>query len=67
MDEVLTMPSAEDAAQFKLTLSECITEIDRLRELMRQDDVEIARSQARTRALLTEIDEIMRPTERRAA
>jgi len=67
MDEALTMPSAEDAAQLQRTLSDCIAEIDRLRELMRRDDIEIARSQARTRAIMAEIDEIMKPTERKAA
>jgi len=68
MDEALTMnPSAEDAAQLQLILSQCIAEIDRLRELMRRDDIEIARSQARTRAIMAEIDEIMKPTERKAA
>lgn len=67
MDEALTMPSAEDAAQLQKTLSECIAEIDRLRELMRRDDIEIARSQARTRAIMAEIDEIMKPAERKAA
>lgn len=67
MDEALTMPNAEDAAQLQKTLSECIAEIDRLRELMRRDDIEIARSQARTRAIMAEIDEIMKPTERKAA
>lgn len=67
MDEVLTMPNAEDAAQLQRTLTECIAEIDRLRELMRRDDIEIARSQARTRAIMAEIDEIMKPTERKAA
>lgn len=67
MDEVMTMPSAEDAAQLKVTLSQCITEIDRLRELMRQDDIEIDRSRTRTRALLREIDEIMKPPGRKAA
>ncbi len=68
MDEALTMnPSAEDAAQLQVILSECITEIDRLRELMRRDDIEIARSKARTRAIMAEIDEIMKPTERKVA
>jgi hypothetical protein len=66
MDDVLTMPSAEDAAQLQKTLSECITEIDRLRELMRRDDVEIARSQARTRALLAEIKAMRTPVEKAA-
>ena len=67
MDEVLTMPSAEDAALLKVTLSQCITEIDRLRELMHQDDIKIDRSRTRTRVLLREIDEIMKPPERKAA
>ena len=67
MDNVLTMPSTEDAAQLQETLSECIAEIDRLRELMRRDDIEIARSQARTRAVLAEIKAMRTPAERKAA
>ena len=67
MDEVLTMPSVEDAAQLQKTLTECIAEIDRLREIMSRDDVEIARSQARTRALLAEIKAMRTPPERKAA
>ena len=59
MDDVLTIPSVEDAAQLKLTLTQCIAEVDHLQELMRQDDIWIARSQARTRALMAEIDEMM--------
>ena len=51
MDEVLTMPSAEDAAQLQVILSQCITEIDRLREIMCQDDIEIARMTLRSRGL----------------
>jgi len=64
VDEALTMPSAEDAAQLQLILPQCITEIDRLREIMRRDDVEIARSQARTRALLAEITAMQPPLEK---
>ena len=68
MDEVLTMnPSPEDAAQLKLTLSQCITEIDRLREIMSRDDIQIARAQARTRALLAEIKAMRDADERKAA
>ncbi len=68
MDEVLSMnPSAEDAAQLKLTLTQCIAEIDRLRELMRQDDMVIARSQARTWALIAEMKAMREPTGRKAA
>ncbi len=67
MQDVLTMPSAKEAAQLKATLSECITEIDRLRELMRLDDIEIAHSRARTWEMLAEIDEIMKPVERKAS
>ncbi len=68
MDEVLAInPSAEDVAQLQLILSQCITEIDRLREIMSQDDIEIARSQARTRALLAEMKSMRTPTERKAA
>ena len=66
MDEVLTMPSVEDAAQLQKTLTECIAEIDRLRELMRRDDIEIARSQARTRALIAEIKGMRTSAEHKA-
>ncbi len=68
MDEALTMnPSAEDAAQLQVILSECITEIDRLREMMSRDDVEIARSQTRTRALLAEIKAMRTAPKQKAA
>ena len=67
MDDVLTMPSAEDAAQLQRTLTQCITEIDRLRELMQQDDVRIERSQVRTRALLAEIKAARTSADRKAA
>lgn len=67
MDEALTMNlSVEDAAQLQRTLSQCLTEIDRLREQMSHDDVAINRSQARTRALLAEIQAMRNPTERKA-
>jgi len=66
MDDVLTMPSAEDAAQLKLTLSQCITEIDRLRELMRRDDIEIERSRARTWEILAEIKAMRTSADHRA-
>ncbi len=67
MDELLTMPSAEDAAYLKQTLSECIAEIDRLREQMRRDDIEIARSQARTWELLAEIKAMRTSAKQKAA
>jgi|GEM_PF-1324755 len=56
MDEMLMMPTAEEAAQLQLTLSQCIMEIDELREMMSRDDIEIARSQARSRVLMAEIN-----------
>ncbi len=66
MQDVLAMPSAKEAEQLKATLSECITEIDRLREIMRRDDIEIARSQVRTRELLAEIKAMRTSPERKA-
>lgn len=55
------------AEQFKAALLECITEIDRLRKIMRQDDIRIEQSQAQTRILKAQIDEMMKPHERKAA
>lgn len=66
MDEVLTMPSAEDAAYLKKTLTDCIAEIDRLRAQMSRNDVEIAQSRERTWALLAEIKTMRTQSERKA-
>ena len=51
MDKALTI-SQSDAEQLRMTLTECITEIDRLREMMKQDDIRIAQSQARSCAIM---------------
>ena len=67
MDKGLTLGFGNGAEQFKAALSECITEIDRLREIMRQDDIRIEQSQAQTRILKAQIDEMMKPRERKAA
>ncbi len=66
MDKVLTI-SPGDAEQLRVTLSECVAEMKRLREIMKQDDIEIAQSQARTWALIEEIKAMRAADERKAA
>ena len=58
--------SAEDRKQFLTTLSQCIAEMDRLRGLMKEDDIKIAQSQARTWALIEEIKAMRTADEREA-
>jgi len=55
MEDALTMPTAEEVAHYQATILECFAEIDRLRELMRLDDIEIARSRAQIQETLAEI------------
>lgn len=66
MDKVLTI-SRSDAEQLRMTLKECITEIDRLREMMQEDDIRIAKSQARTYAIMAEMDAVTQSKDRQAA
>ena len=66
MEKTLTI-SQSDAEQLQVTLSECLAEMKRLREIMKQDDVEIAQSQARTWALIKEIKAMRAADERKAA
>ena len=67
MDKGLTLGFGNGAEQFKATLAECITEIDRLREIMKQDDIRIEQSQVRTRILMAQIEETMKSRARKAA
>lgn len=55
MEDMLATPTAEEVAQYQATILECFAEIDRLRELMRLDDIEIARSRAQICKTLAEI------------
>ncbi len=66
MEKTLTI-SQSDAEQLGVTLSECLAEMKRLREIMKQDDVEIAQSQARTWALIKEIKAMRAADENKAA
>lgn len=68
MDETMTAtPPAEDAAYYQKAIAECFAEMDRLHEIMVQDQIEIERSQARTRALLDEIKANLGHSTRKAA
>jgi len=66
MDKALTI-SRSDAEQLRMTLIECITEIDRLREIMKEDDIKIAQSQSRSWALIEEIKAMRADDERKTA
>ena len=66
MEKMLTITQS-DAEQLRITLSDCIAEIDRLREIMKEDDIRIAQTQSRTRILMTQIDEMMKPQAQKAA
>lgn len=68
MDETLTAaPPVEDAAYYQKAIAECSAEIDRLHEIMAQDQIEIDRSRARTRAMLAEIKASLGHSDRKAA
>lgn len=68
MDEMLTLaPAPEDDAQIQQAIAQCFAEIDRLRELMAQDQIEIDRSQAETWAILAELRTIVSASSRKAA
>jgi hypothetical protein len=45
----------EEAGKYRPAIHECIAEIDRILKRMKRKDVEIERSQKRTRAMLTEL------------
>jgi hypothetical protein len=53
--KLLAEPSAEEAARMRTEIAECLTEIKKLRDRMRGDQVEIEKSRARTRAMLAHL------------
>ncbi len=56
MEDTLTIhPPLEDAAQFQAAITQCLIEVDHLREQMSRDQMEIDRSRMRTRFLLAEL------------
>ncbi len=56
MDNILTLGiTPEEAAQIQTVLDDTITEMKRIRETMRRDDLEIAALQAKTEANRAEI------------
>jgi len=66
MEKMLTITQS-DAEQLCMTLSECLAEMDRLREIMKQDDIKIAQSQARSWELIREIKAMRAADKRKAA
>ncbi len=66
MEKMLTI-SQSDAEQLRVTLSECLAEMKRLREIMKADDIKIAQSQARSWELIKEIKAMRAADKRKAA
>ncbi len=57
MSKTLTLDStADDAADLRTAIGRCISEMDQLLERMRRDQTEIEESEARTRAILAEVE-----------
>ena len=65
-----TIPSetpANEVAALQAGIAQYLTEVEQLREQMSRDQAEIDRSQMRTRVLLAELKEALRPARREAA
>ena len=65
-----TTPSetpANEVAVLQAGIAQYLTEVEHLREQMSRDQVEIDRSQTRTRVLLAELKAAVRPAGREAA
>ena len=65
-----TIPSetpASEVAALQAGIAQYLTEVEQLREQMSRDQAEIDRSQTRTRVLLAELKEALRPASREAA
>jgi hypothetical protein len=58
--------SASDKKRFLAIISESFAEMDRLREIMKEDDIKIAASFARTQAIIDEIKAMRAADEREA-
>ena len=58
---------SNEVAALKLSIAQCLTEIDQMRELMSRDQAEIDRSQKRTHVLLAELKATLSPVSRKAA
>ena len=61
MSKTLTLnPPADDAADLGAAIGRCISEMDQSLERMRRDQAEIEESEARTRAILAEVQAELR-------
>jgi hypothetical protein len=68
MNEALApVTPADDPAQYEATVEQYLADMDRLREQMSRDQVEIARSRARTQSMLNELSAMLRPEDQQAA
>jgi thiamine biosynthesis lipoprotein ApbE len=59
-ETVMTEPTASETAQLLAEIKKAFAEMDRLREQMRRDDLEIERSRAQTGANLASVDAILK-------
>ena len=60
MAKAVTMePTASESAALLVEIKQALAEMDLLREQMRCDDSEIARSRARTQAILDHLDAML--------
>ena len=67
MNKEMTFGFGDGVEQFKAALADCIAEMDRLREIIKADEVKITQSQARTRILMAQIEETMKSRARKGA
>ena len=59
MDDTLTRFNPKTNAEYRAAMKEMLAEIERKRELMRLDDIEIAASQARADLIMKDIRTIL--------
>ncbi len=67
MKKARPVSSLREEAIYRPIIAKHLAEIDRMRELMKQDDIRIARSQERTWETLAEIKAMRTSSERKAA
>ena len=68
MNQTATLDTpTEDVAALQAGITQCLTDIDLLREQMQSDEAEIDRSRRRTRALLAELKASVSSAKRGAA
>ena len=67
LETISSETPANEVAVLQAGIAQYLTEVEQLREQMSRDQVEIDRSQKRTRVLLAELKAAVRPASREAA